>query len=860
MTSTNIPIGGAAKARLFGTFSTGETNSDVSANPSTSWQSSDTAIATVNAAGAITGVTNGTVKIIGTFGTFNVTNDMTVHVPVGFSDNFTEIQNYLTNALVGSAWDGLYMDFGDVPGAVAGGDGNGDTTVMDAQVTTTNGLTIRSLQSDWQGTANDGPFLFKVVPGVSNAVSGDFTALMHVNAMNTLNTEMVGLMARLYNPLNGGAGPGGAENHANYWKVQNGSTSVRQTTAGGNTTFVATGPAPGNTWLLLVRTASTNFSYYEKATEGGAWTFVTNTVLPAAANNAPMQVGIAHQTLSGVLGLAVVDRFLLDAEGVASGTTPPQGATNFSITLNLDLSMTINYTVGTNLDGTAIRSIVVVRAGNPVSAQPYLGFSMPGNSVFGDPNNNLGGGNYVVYNSPLGDTNTSQSVTVSGLTVGVRYYVSVFTFTGSGTGTTYNNDASGSSGSQVNGFQIGLTASLGGGIPRGGMGQLLVNAIYTGNNPVEVSSLATVSSGNTNIIKVAGGILSGMTNGSAVITASFGGFTNTAVVEVRSSTFSDDFSVSHDYLASGVSGSGWDGFYNPAAGNNPIPQSAYVPLALSGATTFDANTSSNSHLTISSAGDGWENAAAGGAFLFKYVPGDFQVAVHIDTNDFPTFIGGPGTGFNQPGLLARGYGYDTNSASFGTPLGTVVTNAGGTNNVGEYWVSFCRFDAFNIGTYARRNIDNVVSQNTQSGQGNLTYWLLVSRTRGTNFAFFTRLNETDPWVRVPNNTTYQLNQFAGKGMQVGLMAGPWSGGGGGLRTVHFEKFLLDAPSPILTVTKSGGNVILSWPSLPGFNLQSTISLSPTNWQVVGTAPLLTNGMSIVTVPRTNATSFFRLVQ
>jgi len=360
-----------------------------------------------------------------------------------------------------------------------------------------------------------------------------------------------------------------------------------------------------------------------------------------------------------------------------------------------------------------------------------------------------------------------------------------------------------------------------------------------------------VTSSNTNIVKVLNGVLTGITNGAALVTNSFGGFTNVTSVTVRNPFFTDDFTNAHDYLVDGVTNTGWDALYNPADGNNPVPGSIYVPLALSGTTVADADISSNDVLTITSAGDGWENGNSGGFFLFKYVPGDFQEAVHINSFDV--------NAYNQPWILARAYAVYNDEV--GAPFGYAETNAEGTNDAGEYWVDLSRFDEFGIGTYAREDFDSVVSQNTQSDEGDGNFWLLISRTQGTNFTLYKRLYSTNPWVLLPNKTTYSIPQFAGQPMQVGLMAGPWTGAGGTQNTVRFEDFMLDTVggSP-LTITPSGSNLIISWPAIPG-TLQQSTSLSSPNWlPVAGTPVLNTNGYSL-TVPATpGGTDFFRLVQ
>ncbi len=860
-TTNNIPVNGAVALQLIAGFSTGET-SDQSA--ATTWSTGDTSILGVNTVGIVSGLAPGSGTVTATFGVFTPSTNITVHAAT-FTDAFTTQHDYTTNGLIGTPYDGLFLNFRDVPGGAAGADGAGSTINMDSQISNTNGLFVSSVQSTWQGTGDDGPFLFKVVPGNIDSVSGDFQALVHINNMNALNGVFAGLQARLFTSPNHSAGPGTNENHLNYWKVQNGTTSVRSTQQGANTTFVAAGPATADGWLLLQRVASTNFYFFEKAATNDLWTLVTNLTVASAANNAPMEVGLAQQSTAGVNASATFDSFMLDAAGIVSGLTPPPPASNLVMTLNGNLSMTITYHVGTNADGTAIRSIVAMRDGAPVSAQPYTGLGLAGNSLFGDPNNSLGDGNYVVYRTASGDTNTTQSVTVTGLTPGHSYYAAVYTFVGLGTTRTFNADASTANSSLQDGLLLFLEVLPTPSIPRGGIGFMQVIGHYSGGATLNVSPFATITSSDTNVIQVQNGILTGIGNGTANVTLVFSGVTNTAPVIVRNPGITDSFSANHDYLAAGVASTVWQGAYNTSDLTNPVPDSPYVGAPGSGATVADANISSNNTLTITAAGDGWENDLSGGFFLYRYVPGDFQVAIHIQSYDI--------NNYNQPGLLARVYGVDTNG-NIGAPFGVVYPNSDGTNDLGEYFVSFCRFDEFNIGTYARRNIDSGVSQNTQTDPGptaingptgpDTNYWLLVVRSGSTEFDFYKRASLTDTWKQVPNKTHYSLPEFAGQPMQVGLMAGPWNGGGGvgsDFRTVRFDNFMLDSTtgSP-LQIKVLGANVTISWPPIPNATLQSSTGLVPTNWQPVpGTPTLGTTGYSL-TVPLGAGPRFFRLVQ
>src|ERR1041385_561213 len=148
--------------------------------------------------------------------------------------------------------------------------------------------------------------------------------------------------------------------------------------------------------MLMQRFNSTNFFFYRKANATDPWDSKPDvTIVQPNLNGVPLQVGLFQATYTSSAGTVAFDHFMLDADGLVASTptTPPPPPTNFVMTLNPDISMTLSWNVGTNLDGTAIRSLVVMRAAQPVSAQPYLGLGLAGNSVFGDPAQDLGSGN-----------------------------------------------------------------------------------------------------------------------------------------------------------------------------------------------------------------------------------------------------------------------------------------------------------------------------------------------------------------------------------------------------------------------------------------------------------------------------------
>ena len=845
--TNNIPINGAVPVRLVASFSTGDT-SDQTTNAS--WLSSDTTIASVDTAGVVSGVANGTATITGTFGSYSPTINITVHTPA-FTDNFGATQDYVANGLQGSTWDGLFLNYGDVPGANKGNDGvAGQTFQLIAQ---TNALYVQAAGGSWGVAGNDGPFLFKIV-------AGDFQASVHVTC-GIINNNYAGIMARLFSSANGGGGVGGTETHVNWGNPQQGTPSARQTIDSGGTTVVA-GLNTSDHWLLMVRQDSTNFLFFEKATAADPWNAVpaATMVLAEAATNAPMEVGLFQEMRNAATDTAQFDTLMIDGPGIVSpsGTPAPPAATGLTVTLNTDLTMTFSW-VATNSDGSPVASILVMRAGGPVTAQPTYGLAPGYGGPFGT-GLSLGDGNYVVARSSTSPT----TVTVTGLSPGTIYYAAVYTFAGTYPDRVYNNvlPATGATGNALDGVLQSVTVLPVSSLPLGGIEIPEVIGVF-GGNPVNVSAFATWTIADTNIVQMApgSGVVSGMALGSTTAVVVYGGVTNTVALTVRAPTFTENFGVNHDYLANGVTGTAWDGAYRQGIDTNEVPGSPYDPVVANGpglgTAVADANISSNNVLTVTATGDGWENDLCGGFFLFKYVPGDFEVAVHLNSYDIAAY--------NQPGLLARAYSTGTNGTALGAPfvIGPARTNANGIaiDAYGESWVSLCRFDEYGIGTYARLNLDSAVQQTTQTDQDDGNNWLLIVRKNGTNFSFYKRSALTTPWQPVPNKTVYQQAEFAGAAMQVGLMAGPWWWTAGDNRTVRFENFMLDTTtgSP-LTITRSGSNVILNWPPMPNATLEFTDSLTPPNWQTVpGTATLGPSGYSqSVTVGA--EPKFFRLAQ
>lgn len=865
---TNLPVGGAGLATIIAYFCSGD-SLNVSSDPSATLTSSDQTIIAINS-GVMNALTNGTVSIVAGYAGYLATNSVSVHTPV-FTDNFGVSHDYLAQGLETTPWDGLFLNFGDVPSPNAGPDNvAGQTQSLDANISNTNELSFAGLGGTWRSGGNDGLFLFKIV-------TGDFQAQVHINAMNVLNFNAAGVMARLFNnpatgPNGGPGGAGGSETHVEWWKIQGtaGALSRRYTINGTHTGLLPNSEVAGlstsDTWLLMQRVNSTNFYFFEKSSSNGFWSPVpaATCVIIGASNNAPMEVGISQEERQATVGTVQFDNLMIDGPGIGSptGAPPPPAASNVGVTLNGDLSMTFNW-VATDATGTnPVRSCLVMRAGAPVTAQPsaFLGGNFGALTAPFGTGPSFGGSNFVVFATGNPAPSTNVTTTVTGLIPGVVYYAAVYTFVGAGGTKNFNEvlPATGTSTNVQDGALLALTVPPIPSIPLGGIQIVQVIGTFQGGVKVNLSAFANVISQNSNIVQGASGVVSGLTLGTTNLTVIYTSptglsYTNTVTVTVRPPTFTDEFNANHDYVANRVSGAPWDGVY---LNQGDIPETGFVGTGQT--TSADANISSNSVLTVTNIDGGWAADQNDGFFLFKYVPGDFQAVIHVLSYTI--------SAYNEAGLLARLYTTGTNGTDLGSPfvLGTSTNAIPATVFNGETWVGFTKFDEFAIGTYGRKNIDSDEFQFGQNNQDSPDNWLLILRQNATNFFFYERATNTAPWHATPGKLSFSggtaLPDFAGQPMQVGIQLTPYTAGPVGTNlSAQFEHFMLDLESGLaLTYTIVGQNILLQWPPDPNAILQSTTSLKPTNWQPVpGTPALGTNGYSL-SVPIGPGNQFFRL--
>lgn len=857
--TNGIPVQGVAIPSVLIFDNIGDT--DVVAGTTATWTSGDTTKIVIGADGTISGIGVGTVQVAVSFDGFNATNTITVRTPA-YTDNFFTPHDYLTNGLPGSTWDGIYYAGTNIPSATFGPPAAG-ISEFNANMYSNNALAIRSVNSQWKNAQDNGPFLFKNVPG-------DFQVSVHITNYSIVNYDFTGLMARAYALSNNasGNGPGASENTFQWMRFDEFglSTGVFNTSNGGTAESEESDGETTDYWLLMTRMNGTNINVYKKANPGDPWISVPaeTAIRNDWTNGVPLQVGLMQAMFTGNNGTVAFDNFMLDAANISGTTAPPSPTTGLTIVMNGLTQATLTWVPGTNSDGSQQTSFVVMRANGPVTAQPYFGILTSASSIFGQ-GTDLGGGNFLVFRA-VGNT-----VTVTGLQPGTVYYVSVYGYAGSGGTKTFNESGS-SVGSTPPVAFTGLIASLPtGDIPVGGVGLLKVLGQIQGAGTFDVSRSAQITPGNPSVMVGTNGFLTGLAPGTATNILTVVNGTNivstTLVSTVRPASFTDNFSTPHDYIANGITNTTWDGVYAQPGVN---PGSTFVPVAGAAILDADADTTSNGVLNVTSENVGWENAENDGFYLFKNVTGDFQASVHITYLNTNGYEGSNMVAYNNPGILARLT--STNGAPFNPTNGF------------EDWISFTRFDLFGDGTYARRELNNAVNQQPVTGTGfnggatasDTNLWLLVVRENLTNFMFFQRQNPTDPWKMDPNGTTFSPSAFTNKNLQVGLMACGFDSGN--IVQSGFDTFTLDTtPAPTLSASGAGGgNVNVNWVPEGSFTLQFSPSLIAPNWQPVGIAPVysggaqvgvpvgagsvLSGGMNTVTVPATNSETFFRLVQ
>lgn len=350
---------------------------------------------------------------------------MPAQAQVTFTDNFSAPINYLTNGIMGTIWDGIYLGAGEIMDATSIGAGAGSVSEANASVSRNNVLTIASVHTDWENAADDGVFLFKVI-------TGNFD--MSVQILGPIDTgayNFPGLMVRAFG-TGGSPAPGGQENSLLWGRFdQYNIANMSKNNVNGAKTDTARGTYPNsNYWLRMTRSGNT-FRLYEKAAPGGAWTQVGN-VTRGDFSGLPLQVGIEHSDFGG--GATRIGRyanFSLTVTNMGPFAAQPSPPSGLNATTNAEGNLALVWNAGVGSDGSLVA--VWAATNSMVKHAPANGFTYTGNASYGLGSSLPGDGWYVVYAGP------ATSVTVSNLPGGATYNVAVYACAGSGSSIGYNH-------------------------------------------------------------------------------------------------------------------------------------------------------------------------------------------------------------------------------------------------------------------------------------------------------------------------------------------------------------------------------------------------------------------------------------
>ncbi len=328
-----------------------------------------------------------------------------VRAQVTFTDDFSTPINYQTNGVAGTIWNGIYLAPGDFANPTSVGAATGSVSAADASISYPGALTFASLQTDWENTADDGAFLFKIM-------TGDFDMSVQIIGPTDAGAyNLPGLMVRAFG-TNGSPAPNHAENSVLWARFEwlNHVNMLKNNVNGVKTDTVLGAAAPNtNYWLRIVR-AGNLFTLYEKGSAPAAWNNV-GTVTRADFSGLPLEVGIEQADYAGgATCTAHFANFSVTDNNIGLLSNPPQPPTGLALTANPD------GTIGASWSSPANSLVVVWTGSSVIKEAPAAAYSYFTGGT-------LPGANYSVAYS-----GTNNNITISNLLAGVTYQVAVYSF------------------------------------------------------------------------------------------------------------------------------------------------------------------------------------------------------------------------------------------------------------------------------------------------------------------------------------------------------------------------------------------------------------------------------------------------
>jgi hypothetical protein len=431
-------------------------------------------------------------------------------------DNFTVNHDYLTNGVAGTIWDGLYTGAGDFGNLTGGNDGQ--TLQCDANISSNGVFTLRTINSNWEGSDDDGFLLYKTV-------YGDFQAIVHMmTPYSATPYNCAGLMARAAGP--GGNPFGGTENYVGWFRFDEfgfGNYARNTVNSGSSNQNPSDGVGADTYWIMLERVGN-QFNTYYRATEpisgvDEVWnpTPANCNFLRDDLNGVPVQVGIMQATFSGNSPIVNFEKFSITGPSVTARAAIA-AATGLTVTTNTDQNLNLSWTKGGGADG----SVVVLRRNGVLKQQPAVGVTYTGSTNF-TTGACLAVNTYVVYSG------TGNSVTVAGPPG--TYTVAVYSYTGSGAAINYNSSPATATAS-INPASLGVALTAPANLTLFSAGKCTVQANYSNGAFEDVTTVVTYTSSAPAAVSVAAGGALQVSDirGPVTITATWNGNSDSKIV------------------------------------------------------------------------------------------------------------------------------------------------------------------------------------------------------------------------------------------------------------------------------------------------------------------------------------------
>lgn len=676
-----------------------------------------------------------------------------------FTDNFNTSHDYMANGVVDTPWIG--MTSGQLtPGTVA---------AWNANVTAPGTLTITNTDGEWRNTG-DGPFLWTLVKG-----SGDFTNTVHVSDMSQANYNMSGLIVRDPSKVSQNyvmLAMFAEFNVALIYRdtVDDSDSDIAYTPA----YHVENNKATWANWLRITREAGV--ISLSASTNNLDWEPVYTSPRTDLTND--LQVGIMNSTYSANQCWAQFQNFSVEGPGVPNPTTPSQ-VSNLVVT-PLSASLDIAWTNGPGSDG----SIVLMRRAKPIARQPLDGATYTGDPTFG-AGSDLGESNMVVY------VGSGTHVVVTNLIPTIPYTVAVYSYSGSGSSTTYaiNNAPHTTATPLGTPTHIVLSFQSTNAVAVDDTIQAQVALWFDVGVSIDVTASSTFNSSNPGAAPVsASGLISGLSAGVVTITATNGSFISSSNLTVVKLPVTDDFSTPRNYLTEGVAGTIWSGL---RLNTNDLNAATGEASSMGGTETLiaDAGVTTPGRLTVSTHDGGYATGDSAGFFLYRTVSGDFSIAVQI-----PTFDSSAGFEYHMPGLMVR------------APFELLYT---------ESFYQLQSFNEFGIGNFSRRAINGTYDEALFSDAPAQPF-LMIQRETNT-FKFYQKAHALDAWTLLGSE---DRPEWDGVPMQVGIVDQTFTGN---TASSEFDNLVFtvpgglsnsvnapSAPSALLLSSPGNGQVSASW--------------------------------------------------